>query len=619
MIERLTKLSGLFVLQFSILTLTMTARADEGASVDQGWTDADLKSWYETSAGSRLIPLSWLLALEQPDNDRKFLEESHIAKFRYLPGMNSNGLPLPLGFTIDAQSDKHLNATKLRWKTPQGDNEPWVGMNCSACHTADITFKGKKVRIQGGPTLADFQSFMTALDRALVATRDEPDKWSRFAAHVLGDEDAQDERARLKDAFDRFTARRLRIEAANETPLRYGYGRLDAFGHIFNDIALSVGASNPAPLPSDAPVSYPFLWNIPQHDKVQWDGIAPNTPRVIVGVKVDPGALARNAAGMLGVFVDVDVDSPFVLRGYKSSLPASNIVEFEDKLGRLRPPRWPSQLFGAPDPSLVEKGSQIFAAQCARCHGPLARDDLQTHFKVKMTPFAGTGEDRVGTDPTMACNVYVAQAASGSLKGAPKILLFPIVGDVAPARDLVNIVALGALVKDKRELVELFLSELLHNKRPSLQIGPILESSRDSAPEETCKENCESASSASDAAQTPSGDCMTAQDSLLAYKARPLTGIWATAPYLHNGSVPTLYDLLLPPDQRPKSFFVGTREFDPQKVGFATAPSPDNDFLFETRTGSGDPKPGNSNLGHEFGVTLTEDQRRMLIEYLKTL
>jgi hypothetical protein len=62
----------------------------------------------------------------------------------------------------------------------------------------------------------------------------------------------------------------------------------------------------------------------------------------------------------------------------------------------------------------------------------------------------------------------------------------------------------------------------------------------------------------------------------LAYRARPLNGIWAMAPYLHNGSVPSLYDLLLPPDQRPKTFYVGSWEFDPEIVGYETKkPLPD--------------------------------------------
>ena len=99
---------------------------------------------------------------------------------------------------------------------------------------------------------------------------------------------------------------------------------------------------------------------------------------------------------------------------------------------------------------------------------------------------------------------------------------------------------------------------------------------------------------------------------LLAYKARPLNGIWATAPYLHNGSVPTLYDLLLPPDERPKRFHVGSRVFDPEKVGFGTQAGPKSNLL---HTG----QPGNANGGHEYGTGFDEDARRDLVEYLKTL
>ena len=238
MIARSAKLGAVLGLPLFMVTIASMAQADTWVPVDQGWTQSDLKEWYEMSAGSRLIPLSWLLALEQPDNDNKFLDDAHVAKFRYLPHVNSGGLPLPLGFTVDTQSDKNLKATKLRWKASQGDMEPWVGMNCAACHTAELTYKGNRIRVQGAPTLADFQSFMTALDRALIATRDDPVKWDRFATRVLAGGDTQADRARLKDALDQFTARRLRIEAANEAPLRNGYGRLDAFGHIFNDIAL---------------------------------------------------------------------------------------------------------------------------------------------------------------------------------------------------------------------------------------------------------------------------------------------------------------------------------------------------------------------------------------------
>ena len=121
--------------------------------------------------------------------------------------------------------------------------------------------------------------------------------------------------------------------------------------------------------------------------------------------------------------------------------------------------------------------------------------------------------------------------------------------------------------------------------------------------------------------------CMTETSPILAYKGRPLTGIWATPPYLHNGSVPTLYDLLLPPDQRPASFSLGTREFDPVKVGYVTEPTadnrplwPDEIFVFRARDESGNPIAGNANMGHDYGnAALQPEDRMALIEYMKAI
>ena len=120
--------------------------------------------------------------------------------------------------------------------------------------------------------------------------------------------------------------------------------------------------------------------------------------------------------------------------------------------------------------------------------------------------------------------------------------------------------------------------------------------------------------------------------SLNAYKARSLNGIWATAPYLHNGSVPTLYDLLLPKkregdpedgEYRPDQYQVGSREFDPAKVGLKSSGYKGSTFDTSLK--------GNSNAGHEYasGKTaqlngkvlkpLTKDEKLDLLEYLKTL
>ena len=56
----------------------------------------------------------------------------------------------------------------------------------------------------------------------------------------------------------------------------------------------------------------------------------------------------------------------------------------------------------------------------------------------------------------------------------------------------------------------------------------------------------------------------------LAYKARPHNGIWATPPYLHNGSVPSVYALLSPVSERPKVFYLGSKQYDPEYLGLNT-------------------------------------------------
>lgn len=98
----------------------------------------------------------------------------------------------------------------------------------------------------------------------------------------------------------------------------------------------------------------------------------------------------------------------------------------------------------------------------------------------------------------------------------------------------------------------------------------------------------------------------------LAYKAGPLNGIWATGPFLHNGSVPTLWHLLLPPDLRPATVEVGSRVLDTETVGFAWQ-SGTGRFVFDTRLS------GNGNGGHTYGTMLPESDRRALLAFRKTL
>ena len=115
------------------------------------------------------------------------------------------------------------------------------------------------------------------------------------------------------------------------------------------------------------------------------------------------------------------------------------------------------------------------------------------------------------------------------------------------------------------------------------------------------------------------------------YAATPLTGVWANFPYLHNGSVPTLYHLLGPASERPRVFSVlAARKLDRVKVGQALGPETpatqkrDEAQLLrahgEDRDWFNTQRPGNGNQGHDFWSRIATDENRWaLIEYLKTL
>jgi mono/diheme cytochrome c family protein len=99
------------------------------------------------------------------------------------------------------------------------------------------------------------------------------------------------------------------------------------------------------------------------------------------------------------------------------------------------------------------------------------------------------------------------------------------------------------------------------------------------------------------------------------YLSGPLDGLWLRAPYLHNGSVPNLRELLEPPERRSAFFFTGYDVLDPVNVGFvATGPQAEQaGFRLDTR------ERGNGNAGHVYGVALAAADKASLIEYLKTL
>jgi hypothetical protein len=573
------------------------------------------------------MPAMWFGALEQPaapsGKPGLFSDPDYLATFGILA--SPPGDRLPVGFAIDRRSDSALVRTSLHWragKAAKDDPVDWVGLNCAACHTGTLTYRGHTLVVQGAPSLFDFQSFVEAVDLALSQTRAsaapgaDGGRWNRFAGKVLGDhDDTPANRALLLAALDKLIAWESQTEALNRTDLRYGYGRVDAVGHIFNRVLLFGGAPQPTPNAADAPVSYPHLWNTHLESQVQWDGIAANAKIKIGATPTDYGALGRNAGEVLGVFGETVVrapSGPADLSGFVSSVDVGGLNAMEVLLTKLQRPAWPAKILGTPgdigltDASgrtlapaeVVAAGSALFQQNCKACH--TSHIPAGGHYET-METFAAMGSNV--TDEWMACNTWAYQGASGALTGIPVNYVSALGGGALtaqePVRALLETTVKSALIAQKPEIATALAQNIFGvTPLPTVFRPRFAQAQTVSAKQQrltTCRNN--------------------ASNPLLAYKARPLEGVWATAPYLHNGSIPTLYDLLQPPAKRPITFAIGSRAFDPRKVGYETDPKAVGaTFLFDTRI------DGNSNKGHVYGVgALTETQRLELLEYLKTL
>jgi hypothetical protein len=582
----------------------------EPIHLDQGWKQPEWDWWYTTTQGSRLLPQSWILELEQAGSSEKFLSEANVRRFGYL-SYPANGTGLPLGFAVDK---------------PDANSEPWAGMTCAACHTGDITYRGSRIRIDGAPTQADFQTFMESLLLSLQTTRKDPLKFERFVNAVLGTAASAQDKAKLKSDFDTqlqwYTQLAAKNAGKNGALIRYGHARLDAQGHILNKISLVVDAKQQDPdFPSDAPASYPFLWFTPQQTRVQWNGLViQGLPGSAPGVEdFDVGALIRNTVEVIGVFASVDVHPA---KSYPSSLRFDKILALEKQVKTLKPPKWPETIFPKIDAELKSKGEQVYKDNhCGDCHQVFDSPNPPDKITIDMKPL-----QVIGTDIWLACNAYLHHSKSGLLEGRQRSPFdsTPITPDDLTFNLVTNISfeMIRKYVDPETPASAKFVQpQTLAPKRG--MIFSRLPAYAPVAATSTLKKNPVTILDAGKEQRRKA--CLAAsltqtEDNWknLGYEPRPLYGIWATAPYLHNGSVPTLYDLLLPEKDRPQTFTVGGTEFDPDKVGYKSGPG-DGPFEFHVRDAYGKPILGNDNAGHEWGTNLNEVQRRQLVEYLKSL
>lgn len=508
-------------------------------TLDQNWT-ADIRQQVSfVSFGSRLMPYDWFMNLELADSRRLLSDKSVMQKLGFIPQRPAENNPagLPAGFSRDRSDDGTV----------------WVGLTCAACHASLLTFRGKSIYIDGGPGMLDFVTFEQMVYSSLESTLTTKDKLERFAKK-LG-QTGENQKKLVADLKERVSFFELR-HTANKTEVPHGYGRVDAFGQIFNAVAVEALGLPDNGHPPDAPVSLPVLWDASHLDLVQWNASAINR---------EPGPLAQNATTALAVYGQVDLTGKRSL-GYDSSIRIRNLGYIQNQYYKLQSPVWPTGILGELDKQKIAHGEKIYRQNCLSCHQLIDRSDPDRKVKVGIVPL-----EEIGTDPKMAENFTGSRSKTGVLEGTKSFVLF------------------GEPFGESAQTIELVLNAVAGSMLDQLlaSIAAIIQESEDVyGADMNFKRN--------------------------AYKARPLNGVWASAPYLHNGSVPTLYDVLLPADERPKTFYVGSRELDIVKVGLRSDYTENASFFDTTLT-------GNSNTGHEFGAALTDEERWALVEYLKTL
>jgi mono/diheme cytochrome c family protein len=563
-----------------------TVWLDQNVSKDRlGW-------FYHADQGTRTfgIPYEWFMALEQPViqwvpfasvgllSDPAYLDRYGFIPDTIIPGKKA----LPIGF---AQGGPMSDPTGRPWRNPTSKQDmTGIGLTCAACHTGRFTYKDTAVIIDGGPALTDLFKLKQGMGVALLFTKIVPSRFDRFADRILGPDSTVDERETLKYQIDQVLNQYKAVKDLEQVvatqSIEEGYGRLDALNRIGNQV-FSQDLNKPENYRgSSAPVHYPRIWNTPWFDWVQYNGSI-----------MQP--MVRNAGESLGVSAELNLTDPS--KGlFKSSVKVETLHEMEQMIAGdppsaekgfsgLKSPKWPGDILPPIDEKLAAQGGELYKVHCQECHRPpvtskafldFANKDWWTTnqagqpiLKIENIPI-----EHVGTDPAQAADMLARTVALPSDLG-------------------INQTGFGLALG---EVVVKTVNYLYDQQKPPL--------------------------SAKDRERI-NGYMPNEIQAKLEYKVRPLNGVWATPPYLHNGSVPTIDALLGPAKDRPAKFYLGNREYDPVKLGYKTDKLT-NSFEFDTSI------RGNSNKGHEFsntkgpgviGTALSTEDRKALIEFLKTL
>lgn len=607
-----------------------------------GLSASERQKFYHLPEGSELYPYAWAKALISSQTAKPFLE--NLERFGLIPDPQSQDNPygLPVGITV----------AKRRGV---GDIQ-MIGVNCTACHVGQFSYKGRDFRADGAPSLFDIEMFYAELANSTKDTIEDPDKLWAFIKRYLAEKEAPAESVpaapasvsgkqsearaykfgdgtrKLLDSFSDLKAMtdkgdlekalavkiqttvKEEVEKAKQDytssadPLDQAKKELNAslekdvaslldkkpgagspldtlidkrkemLREILSDLKTNValfrsyiklfqGLAAAGKDPKDTPGGFGRVdaFGSARFLMFGLENRRPTTAPVsypyLWGMKDTAwlhynantnSVVERNIGQALGLGATYDAKS------YETTVNIENALDLEWLAYNITPPVWPEELFGRIDAKKADRGKELYEQNCAQCH-----DQYETTSEglrnYPLFPF-----EEIGTDRNQAENFH-----------------YPLTLNGKPA----------SFAEETGRVLDHIKAAYYTKYNISADQQKKWEGNR-----------------------TPIfwRDVLAKSESSKVYPARPLAGIWATAPYLHNGSVPTLYALLLPGEKRPTEFYVGNREYDPKNLGYLTTQGSISFGLDTSRD-------GNSNRGHEYGTNLTDDDRYSLLEYIKSL
>jgi hypothetical protein len=522
-----------------------------------GLSDTERQEFYHLSEGGEVLPLALLRALTRARTPQDPPGDGQVPFTQNLERY---------GFIPDTVSSQNPIGLPVGMTVARSrlTNRVMVGFNCTTCHVGEVWKNGRRVRIDGGPNMIRLNDLFGDVKTELEATLKETGRRERFLADVIRYKREDDDRF----PSDRTVADRVKDLRSDLDTAQAFKGYIEAMP-LLKDMATVVngygrvdafgvarnllfGGDERNRRPQNAPVSLSYIWGMEDTAWLQW------------GANMN-SVMERNIGQSLGVGAVFNPDT------FASTSRLDNLNKLEHLAYKLSPPSWPTAVFGAADEAKAARGRGVYDRMCANCHEKpfeVSANGLVSYQLFKLS--------EVGTSPLAAENFDQIVLVDG------KELRF---ADAAFS------------------ILERLKKQYYAANNVSEQMQAEWEGrARRPAPRMR--------STLADADKYPDSKGGRV------YPAKPLAGIWATAPYLNNGSVPNMWDLLTAPAARPAKFPLGSREYDTEKLGYSTTANPASPapaWDFDTTL------PSNSNRGHVYGTKLSDDDKWALIEFLKVL